>query len=200
MALIKDADRFQKVASGINSYLVAFGLIIGAVWTYHTFNAELHVQNATAQLEKLNRDLAKEPRLEIDLEIQPLTTGSSKTRILIGRLLVKNVGTGPAVLSLGDTDNPPFRLYEVGWSKGHEDWKHAVSFFVLLDKGEKLGEMIVPSGSTNQARFAVSVSRPGLYVLVLKTPRTGNETVHAKVMGATLSKVYWRGANYFWVK
>lgn len=197
--ICKDADKFQKIASGVYSIFLIIAISLGGGWTYFTFNTELRVQNATAQLEKLNRDLAQ-GRLELDLEMQQIVTGSSKERILIGKLLVKNIGTGPVVLSMKDTDNPPLNLYEVGWRKGHEDLKHLVSFFPPMDKDLRLGEMIIPQGSTNQTRFSIKVSRPGLHVLVFKIPRSSIEKERAKKEGAEISDVYWRASNYIFVK
>ena len=57
--IYKDADKFQKIASGVYSIFLIIAISLGGGWTYFTFNTELRVQNATAQLEKLNRDLAQ---------------------------------------------------------------------------------------------------------------------------------------------
>jgi hypothetical protein len=197
-----DIDKFQKIASCCSSCVVAVALIIGAIWAIYTFNSELRVQNAKAQLEKLNRDLAQEPKLEIDIEMQQLSTHPSKERIIIGKLLVTNIGTGDVVLKQAgkDKDDPPLHLYEVRWSKGHEDWKHVVSFYLPLGKDMRFGEMTVYAGLTNQARFCITVPRPGLYVLVFKIPGDNVELERAKRAGATLPDIFSHASNYILVK
>src|SRR5262245_14315222 len=91
------ADVFQKIASGVQSVVVAIAVVIGGLWTYYTFNAQLQVQNAEATLEKLNRDLVQEPSPDIQIELDKPSRRQGIT-YLLGRLRIKNTGTGSVVI------------------------------------------------------------------------------------------------------
>src|SRR6266404_5071517 len=69
-SLIKDADRFQKITSGIQAILLTAAVLAGGAWTWYTFETQLSVENAKAQLQKLRSELEREPRLSVSIDLK----------------------------------------------------------------------------------------------------------------------------------
>jgi hypothetical protein len=62
----QDADRFQKVASGFQSVIVALGLILGGLYAASTFLALRSLERSKAELQDLERKLH---HTELDLRV-----------------------------------------------------------------------------------------------------------------------------------
>lgn len=67
-------DDAASVADIINKSAVSLALIVGGGWAIYTFNGELKRENATAQLEKMNREIMtlKRETLQVTVAAKPL--------------------------------------------------------------------------------------------------------------------------------
>jgi hypothetical protein len=193
-----DPDRFQKVASGVQSSLLSIALVVGGGWTLYVFNSQLQVENARAQLAKLNRDLTESPRLELDISVQPLKfSKASDHRYFECRLTVKNVGTKSTTLNFEDK---AVRLYRVAIDDhGQSSWSLAQATNIPVDDkaATRLSALVAQTGATNFASWAMEINEPGLYVLSISAKRSASEDAEAIAAGAPKGRGIWSAEHYF---
>lgn len=65
MKQITDPDRFQKIASGIQSYMLTLAIVVGGIWTAVQFNALKQRDIAVQQLESLKKAAALSVQFEL---------------------------------------------------------------------------------------------------------------------------------------
>jgi hypothetical protein len=193
-----NADSFEKTASGIQNCALTVALLIGGYWTYHTFNAQLQVQNAQAQLEKLKHEIELEPRVEVTLDVKQIAPLSYGERGVTGRISVKNVGNKDTALT-----NPSLTVYRVRFDEeGDEVWFKRRVAYLFMDDCVIVGNLTAQVDATNSASFIALVQEPGLYVAVFSADRRKEEKESALALGERRfnSEVAWQAQSYLVVK
>ncbi len=200
MTFIEDPERFEKVAAGIQSYLISAAILVGGVWTLYTFSSQLQVQNARAQLTKLQRELEAEPRLEISLDARQLDSQERSARYIVGTLMVKNVGNGDTALVF---DGSPIKIFKVTVDSSGESWALVRELGLRSNERATLSGLMCHANSTRGWSFIADVGESGLYVVKFSAARKPNEA--AKVVRAgskTWSgmRIQWATSHYLEVK
>ena len=203
MLQIRDPDRFQKIAAGIQSLLVSIALLVGGGWTLYAFTSQLQIENSRAQLAKLKRELSESPRLELDLTVSSLSVSrSSKHRYFECRLTVKNVGTKSTVMKFSEKSIVLSQVKLLG--RGELQWKIAQNLVVPtlgVDGAQSdLASLVVHPGTKNEATWVIEIDSPGLYVLGVQSERSRSETKEAQDAGIPESNVVWGTNRYFLVE
>ena len=52
-----DHEKFKNMASGFQSIAIGIAVIVGGFWSFYLLNVELRVENAQANLKKLDREI-----------------------------------------------------------------------------------------------------------------------------------------------
>ena len=202
--MIRDAERFAKLASGVQSIVIATAFIVGGAWTFYTFNSQLQVQNAQAQLAKLERELEEEPRVELDLDISAIDSPAidnpaKERRFFVGTLSAKNVGTDATILKLHER---PIELFKVSVDRaGKEAWTSIRHTEFRWDDERILNGLVLQVGAVNKVSFIITVDSPGLYVTVISAERTAAESTAARADTTdNKGQIYWSTQRYFVVK
>ena len=199
MTMVSDPERFSKIASGIQSIVVAGALLVGGGWTLYTFNSQLQVENARGQLQKLSQELSREPKLEINVSVSQVAVGAKKRRHLFGDIAVSNVGNTTTALVL---DDRPIELFKVGFdSSGETNWQLIHKINSRTGPAATLGVLISHAGAKNVITFATFVDQPGLYVIRFEVERSKEEQERARTAGAFEkygdSPAKWGREHYF---
>jgi hypothetical protein len=177
--MIADADRFQKISSGVQSIILAVAVVVGGGWTFY--------------LSKLTL----EPRLELTLEVRQADLNqNSGHRVAIGELVVKNVGTGNTLLKFGAA---PIHLFRVGFANGKEarDPIGTFDFESPQNPNKKLDGLSCQVNANNRASFAFSVGEAGLYVVSVTAARGKNEAAAVVDDSTQPAEVDWAIERYF---
>jgi hypothetical protein len=170
--MIQDPKRFAKIASGVQSWVLSGALAIGGGWTFYTFNSQLQVQNAEAQLEKLKHELHEEPRIELSLEVEQVGSINGK-RLVVGNVIVKNVGTANTALLL---DKDSLRIFKVRFDKaGDENWFEQQRVRRFMGYHIEIKNLISLVSCTNSIPFTALVEIPGFYVVTFSARRNSEE-------------------------
>lgn len=198
-----DPDRFQKMAAGVQSWFLSMAILIGGGWTLYTFQSQLQVANARAQLARLQRDLEESPRIELYLEFNPLTVHeNSGNRYFEGVLHVKNVGNKNTALLLGQDS---VKVYKVNFDdKMAPDLKLFQSIDMPIDENTRIGSLIAQASSTTSVNFVFCIQEPGLYMVRVKAPRQISERNEALEAGGRATDpetgISWSALRYLAVK
>ncbi len=202
MPLIADPDRFAKIAAGLQSLVIAGAFVVGGIWTLYSFNSQLQVENARGQLQKVQRELAQEPKVELSATITQVKVLGEKRLHLIGQITVQNVGNAITALNLEDR---PIKIFRVNIDEtGEPRWTLVHQLNSLVDTDTSLGSLISHAGSKNLINFATSVDKPGLYVLKFQAERSKEEQERARQTGAFEkwgnTSASWSCEHYFVVQ
>jgi hypothetical protein len=202
MPLITDPERFAKIAAGVQSLVIAGAFVVGGIWTLYSFNSQLQVENARGQLQKVQRELSQEPKVELSASVTQVKVLGAKRLHLIGQITVQNVGNAITALNLEDK---PIKIYRVNINdSGEASWALLYQLNSLVDVDVSLGSLISQAGSKNVINFATSVDKPGLYVLKFQAERSKEEQERARQTGAFEkwgnSSASWSIEHYFVVQ
>jgi hypothetical protein len=200
--VITDPDRFAKIAAGLQSLVIAGAFVVGGIWTLYSFNSQLQVENARGQLQKVQRELAQEPKVELSASVTQVKLTGEKRLHLIGQITVQNVGNAITALNLEDKPIKIFRVNVDG--NGEARWTLVHQLNSLVDIDTSLGSLISQAASKNVINFATSVDKPGLYVLKFQAERSKEEQERARQTGAFEkwgnSSASWSIEHYFVVQ
>lgn len=195
-----EPQQVQALASATQSIVISLAVIIGGAWTLYTFQAQLHVENAQAQLQKLKREIESEPRLEIDMTTQELDLPRSSERFILGTITVKNVGSANTVLIL---DEKPIRIYSVEVGSQREEWTE-VSATPLKTGPKAHGWLVCHVGATTHAEFVARIDGPGLYVATFSATRSAAEATTVRSLEPQVNRrdtsIQWYAHHYFTVR
>jgi len=88
-----DHEKFKNVAAGLQSLVIAIGLIAGGIWTAWIFHQRREAQSAQLQIQELEARTRGRSSLHIELEVRQLgpPTGSTRTLEILAR--VSNTGS-----------------------------------------------------------------------------------------------------------
>ena len=73
-------ESIKNLTEAGRNITIAGAVLVGGMWTYHTFNAELHVENARANLKKLELDAQAAASVNVELEVRVLGSSGASSR------------------------------------------------------------------------------------------------------------------------
>lgn len=177
MFRISDPERFQKIASGVQAALVSVAVVIGGGWTLYTFNSQLQVENARAQVQKLKREIEAEPKIEIAIEPRQLPTVKHGQFILAGVIAIKNTGNATTALLL---EGNPVTIFRVDFdSDGMEVWTPIRRVPLRMTDTVIVGALVAHASATKSVSFATLVEEPGLFAVRFSARRQATEATAA---------------------
>ena len=197
MLKISNPEAFHHVTQGFQAIVLSAAAAIGGVWAIYTFHAQLQVESAKAQLEKLRRDMLEQANLEIAIDASVLKPPSASERYIIGQLKVRNSGNTNSRLQIPREaihlaratieENGTTSLKELSKTQFH------------LASGFPLDSLSIYPGMGATASFALKVSEPGLYLISFSTPRNEREQGVARRSGNDKTEYVWASEKYIFV-
>jgi len=178
--------------------VVAASVLLGGLWTYHTFNAELHVENARATLRKLELEAQRSASVKVQLEAKVL--GSSKGSASYVEVLadLRNSGTATTVLNIS---NDPVQVARVIVLDGKWATVGGVVSSKAYGVSNVLTHAVLRVSEEKELPFLVEVPGPGLYLAQFVAEGTDADIAVAKGAGAPSdAPVRWVGYRYFVVE
>ena len=201
MFTIRDPDKFQKIAAGFQSWILAIAVLVGGGWTLFTFNSLLQIENSQAQLIKLTREIEETRRPELNLDVTPLATqDSTKRHFFEARIQLKNVGNKSTVLEF---TKPPITIYRVRFSlDGQPMLSRMRSLNIPINESSGLRCWIADSGTLKHLNVVFYVDEAGIYLVRFEAKRQTPEIEEAIHNGAVSNKnkIYWATDRYFSIK
>ena len=204
MLHISDPERFQKIASGVQAVLVSVAVVIGGGWTLYTFNSQLQVENAQAQVRKLKREIEAEPKIEISLDLRQVASLARGKYVLSGLVTLKNVGNATTALFLTDDSITIFRV--AFNEKGIETWVPVREVPIRVSENATVVALMSHATAANFAPFTVELNEPGIYAVRFFAERRFEEASLALTLGAKPTgegkdaKISWANHAYVAVK
>lgn len=193
-------EHFKNISAGIQSIILSIAVIIGGVWGFYKFNAQLNIENARARLEKLKREIHQQSVLEISIEANQLVTQASDDLLILGKVIVCNRGDRNTTLKF-DTENGPvlaslIELPHEGGIKFHQTYRAEI----YGRPGEPAAGKISLAKNTDQMQFLVRVDKPGLYLLTFISSRLGADAETAAAADSDAEEFLWHAAAFLEVK
>ena len=94
---MSDSD-FKDITEGVKNIVLAFGLVVGGVWSYYVFDTKLEVENSEALLEKTLRELERTPI--VDARLESTYTETESTYLIEVIVTLKNMGNERTLVKL----------------------------------------------------------------------------------------------------
>ena len=165
-------ERFEKIAGGVQSIIVAVGILVGGIWALTRFSVLLEARIAEAQAAKAEAEAITATRiarqsivLNVDLSAQQIAkTTDGKDKWVLVELTVKNTGNQDYKMDLtGDTRFYVARVKDID-STGLVTYEKRLKLqFDFPDKTINWF-LLHPGAEIDKFRTVQRISIPGLYI------------------------------------
>ena len=200
--LLNDHERFKNISSGVQSLVIACAVVIGGVWTAYVFDAQLSVENARAQLQKLQTELSRRPVLDFELSAKQISvTGEDDAPNVFVTITIRNSGNSdtrinwePSPIFYGKIqsfNDPDYTIKSASTSK----------LYVINESGglnyiEGTGVRV---GEKKQYQALFRTEGPGVYLITFRVSAVPEHIV-GKEKILDLKSVYWTPSTYVIIK
>lgn len=166
---IDNADRFSKIASGVQSIVVTLAVIIGGGWTLYSFNATRTAEKAALDIELAK---ARKPQIEVAMEAKaqssydPGDTTGLKQNYLRVIVTLKNAGNTKFNVDLSEKT---LFIAEVNIVDGQlvaDEILSRISHLTTLS----YKHLTLPAGNSIQLPYLLNIKSPGLYFIEFRLP------------------------------
>ena len=189
-----DHDKFKNIASGVQSLVIALGVLIGGVWTLYLFTSLNTRARALAEFEELKRK-NHQGVITIDIKAEQEDIPDDKGRSIKINIQATNLGDSNSKLKLGDSPLIVIKLQPDNEGRLHKEWVKTsdIPYFnpdKLASPDSKPGDLIEPqdiellrAGQTESFPTWFHVEEAGLYFIEFAPELTGDDL--KKVQQAT---------------
>jgi hypothetical protein len=166
-----DHEKFKNVADGVQSLVLAIGLIVGAVWTLYTFRHLASAQKASAELTEIER--RQQPGFAIAIDTKCSTKRLDGAYELFISLELRNDGRQNIRLDLSE---PSISLAKVRPENGGvapvlEGNSWSLSPILIETEGlSRQTERYLRVGDSRHLAFVTLVPSAGTYLLQAQVP------------------------------
>jgi hypothetical protein len=188
-----DHDRFEKIASGIQSVVTTIGIVVAGWWAYHTFGSVGSVQKADLEIATLKQTAARQPVLQIDIQATPAASASAMPtqRRLQVAVKLKNDGNTSLMFSPPELEVAAISISIQG-KEPVPNWQRYNAKWINADGGfDAMPERLLGAGQTRTVAFLVEVPARGTYLLQVTSSYSAGEfreghAVHGVIRDAAL--------------
>ena len=179
-------ERFRKLGAAVQSWLIAFAVLVGGAWSVYTFGA-------LGQVERTKIALFQQAQVNIDIAAQEELTCSDPAGFCIAATVtISNNGSRDVSLSY---EKPPFSAQKVAFDENG----NSRLLWPLRQKNLLSVERTLRTGEEVEYPFFVKVSEAGLYLLEFRVPLPENEMeIHREFAEdpSSVGQIYWIGTTY----
>lgn len=175
-----DYQELANLASAIQSFVVAIGLIAGGIWTIITFKvfalrdkAEAELQRYEREIEHYDQKLEQSPVVEVSMQATKLTVPNDSHQYIVVDVTVANKGNKAANINL---DKPPLTIARVEISNDNiplicSESQIRIYYVDYVDTTVKsLIKLKLRPGLSEVYSFIGRVDQPGVYLLTFQLP------------------------------
>ena len=181
-----DDNKFNHIASGIQSIVVAAGLIVGGIWTLYTFSALGVVSRALAERTEIERRSREEPVLALDLKTAPAAAPGKNERLVTIATTFRNDGKRMLNVQFGQSTLLISKLVVDRKGVSTEGQVTKGTPTMLTEEGlVEVPERLLRAGQSRDIPFVVKVSSPGLYLIQVTANYTGVEDKDGELVASS---------------
>ena len=192
-------EDFKNLAAGIQSLLVGLAVLIGGGWALFRFFSLREVKKATAELEKMKRDLQQRGHLQIEMKASQIFSSDYIEKYINVSLLISNVGNRSEVIRWLDSKfsaSPVSRGVNGEVKLGEPIWAQVYS------QHFKLEASTIDPGTSESYALLIPVGSDGVYLLEASLAGSPAEMDAAieKMVSAGVERptlAYWGSGMYF---
>lgn len=189
-------EKFKNVLAGVQSLIIAIGIIVGGLWTAKTFEIKKEAEIAKANFEKAERELREKRVVNISINPSQIKIPDQKIQCIYSLVEITNVGNHPETL---DWHGPCFRARRIHFDdKGATKVGPPTGDILTAASGESVGCRVSP-GEVIRVPCLARVDQPGLYYLKFTVNASLDEQKQASNEGLR-SLVEWTGTAFFLVQ
>jgi hypothetical protein len=155
-------EDIKNYAAALQSAIISIGILIGGGWAMFTFLKLKSIDKASAELEKVRRDLARRGMLEERMTAVFIRASDGTGSYIQVRIELKNVGTGVEVIRWRESGVQAARV--LYGPLGAPVLEEASPGFHLRIDHEIIFQAIAP-GATEGVSFLVPIGRNGTYLI-----------------------------------
>ena len=198
--MFQDAEMFRHVAAGLQSLAVVIGLVIGGVWTFIVFRAQLSISRARATLDKLNRELERNSAIGLEISAQQLNIPEDDNRYVLATLTITNRGNQNTRLVW---DHKPLSVAIVRFQQRSDDVLLAevsrTAIYFLTESGKRLEERSagIRVGDKKRYEAVLPVYSPGLFLV---TFLAAVDEEHLTDAERAIGRIDWKSMCYVVVR
>jgi hypothetical protein len=195
-------ERFKNIASGIQSLILAFAVVVGGGWTLYRFRSLDEVGKARAEVEQLQRGLRERGILKIEMASEPLSKTATGELLLSVNVTVENTGNRTEVLRW---DRSGLRATQVLIEDGRSRFGARVIGRYAVAGADTPTSSILP-GQSRVFPILLMLPPNGVYQLVFEaavSPQEAEIQSHehaAAASGVQPEELVWRASKYYVAK
>lgn len=180
---VKDAARFEAVASGVNKWIMSVALIISAAWALYTYRDVPR-----------REDLKSQSNLVIEVHAEQLQVPGHSGLFVEGVVTVKNQGNRNTRLLFNPRGQ--VQITRLAFVDGRPSFETSDTASIFMWAGRAPESKTSLQGGVDYLPFVQQVQHPGLYLLSFSAERDPWDVDRAGGHGAGDRKLAWTGATY----
>lgn len=189
-------EKFRNILTGVQSLIIAIGIIVGGLWTAKTFDLKKEAEIAKVNYEKAERELREKRVVNISINPSQMTIPNQKFRCICSLVEITNVGNHPETL---DWNGPCFRARKIDFDdRGSTKVGPATGDMLTVSSGESVACRVAP-GEMIRVPCLAKVDESGLYYLRFTVNASAAEQQQASEEGQG-GLVEWSGSAFFLVQ
>ncbi len=189
-------EKFKNILTGVQSLIIAIGIIVGGLWTARTFEVRKEAEIARVNYERAEKELREKRVVNITINPSQAKIPNQKSRCICSLVEITNVGNHPETL---DWNGPCFRARKIHFDdRGDTKVGPPTGDMLTVSSGESVACRVAP-GEVIRVPCLAKVDEPGLYYLRFTVNASVDEQKQASDEGLR-SFVQWSGSAFFWVK
>jgi hypothetical protein len=207
-----DHEKFKNVAAGVQSWVVALGLLIGGIWTLYLYTALNTKQMALAEFEEMRRK-NHQGVVTIDVKAEQEYMPDDPGKSVRINIQATNLGDRNIPLKLGDAPLTVSKLHPDNDGRLHIEWAKSSSIPYLNhdslavrdlrsnDVVEPVEFELLRAGQTVSFPTWFHVEGAGLYLIEFAPELTGEELrIAQQAAGRPNDKFHVTGQTFILVK
>lgn len=184
MTLVKDPQRFENIASGVNKIVLTIAVIVGGCWS-------LFVYRDVARREALKA----QSNLIVRVEAAQLVVPEDPSLYIRGIVEIRNAGTRNTIMILPSRGQ--VEIARVDFDKEGRDRftsRDTTQVYMWADRAPTSKTSLM--GGMDDLPFVQRVSGPGVYLVSFSVLRDSVDVLMAGGNGPGDRKLSWTGATY----
>ena len=183
--------------------MLAASVVATGAWAFYRFDAELRVENARAQLDKVKNELERRSNLKLELDVETLT-GEGNEKFVRASVKIENMGKRSTTIHFSEAS---MRGGELIFDDDGNIFLGKTYTADYLSINDELAPWTpqgkeISSGEIDILEFLFVLENPGIYLFTFSAEGTPADKLEAVAAGipASQENISWMTSTYFEVK